>query len=111
MPISLIITLESVKFITAIFIANDTSTSDDGEAFALVQTSTLNEELGQISYVMTDKTGTLTCNRMLFKKLIVDGKPYGLKTNPQCIEKCPKVSNVDFSDPDFMQDLGNSKKM
>jgi phospholipid-transporting ATPase len=34
-----------------------------------VQSSNLNEELGQIEHVFTDKTGTLTCNIMEFKKI------------------------------------------
>jgi len=38
----------------------------------------LNEELGQISHVFTDKTGTLTCNVMEFRKCSVGGYSYGL---------------------------------
>lgn len=36
-----------------------------------VQTSNLNEEIGQVDYVFSDKTGTLTCNIMQFKKFSV----------------------------------------
>jgi phospholipid-transporting ATPase len=38
---------------------------------------TLNEELGQISHIFSDKTGTLTCNNMNFRKFSVNGVQYG----------------------------------
>ena len=41
------------------------------------QSSNLNEELGQIEYVFSDKTGTLTCNIMEFKKFSAGEKGYG----------------------------------
>ena len=37
----------------------------------------LNEELGQISHVFSDKTGTLTCNDMVFRKMSINGFSYG----------------------------------
>ena len=40
------------------------------------RTSNLNEELGQISYIFTDKTGTLTENIMEFKKCSIGGVLY-----------------------------------
>ena len=38
---------------------------------AKVQTSTLNEELGQVKFIFSDKTGTLTKNYMEFRKMSV----------------------------------------
>ena len=46
--------------------------------YASVQSSRLNEELGQVQHIFSDKTGTLTCNEMIFKKLTVNGLAYGI---------------------------------
>ena len=43
-----------------------------------VRTSTLNDDLGQVGYIFTDKTGTLTANLMQFRKCLVDGVSYGV---------------------------------
>lgn len=43
---------------------------------ALCRTSSLVEELGQIEYVFSDKTGTLTCNEMEFRCCSVAGVAY-----------------------------------
>lgn len=44
---------------------------------AQARTTTLNEELGQIKYVFSDKTGTLTQNIMTFNKCSIHGRAYG----------------------------------
>ena len=79
------------------------------DTHCVVNSSNLNEELGQISHVFSDKTGTLTCNEMIFKKLIVGGNPYGPKVNLECTKDKPPVSNVDFHDPDFFKEIADPK--
>lgn len=45
--------------------------------FGLCRNSDLIEELGQIDFVFSDKTGTLTQNKMIFKKFSVINKIFG----------------------------------
>ncbi|XP_066918904.1 probable phospholipid-transporting ATPase IA isoform X1 [Clytia hemisphaerica] len=78
-PISLPVTLEVVKFIQAQFINWDMKMYyEPSDTPAMARTSNLNEELGQVKYIFSDKTGTLTRNIMELKKLSIAGKVYSL---------------------------------
>ena len=44
-----------------------------------VKSASLNEELGQVEYVFSDKTGTLTKNIMAFSKAIIGNHMFDLK--------------------------------
>jgi phospholipid-transporting ATPase len=70
------VSLEGVKFIQGVIIARDKDLASKG-VHCEVQSSNLNEELGNIKYVFSDKTGTLTRNKMIFKKLLIENIPYG----------------------------------
>ena len=50
---------------------------EESDTPAMARTSNLNEELGQVKYVFSDKTGTLTRNVMEFKKCTIAGIKYG----------------------------------
>lgn len=49
---------------------------EESDTPAMARTSNLNEELGMVKYVFSDKTGTLTRNIMEFKKCTIAGKIY-----------------------------------
>lgn len=73
-PISLIVTVEVVKYQQAMLINSDLDMYyAPTDTPALCRTSSLVEELGQIDYIFSDKTGTLTRNEMEFKMASIGG--------------------------------------
>lgn len=94
-----------VKFFQGLMIINDKKMVSFNHEHTKVQSSSLNEELGQVEYIFADKTGTLTCNIMEFKNICVNGTSYGDK-------KCEHfqydhIPNVNFSDPNFFSILND----
>ena len=67
-PLALYVMLETIKLIQAFLMRNDIEMyHEKSDTPANTKTSSLNEELGQLKYLFTDKTGTLTQNEMIFK--------------------------------------------
>ncbi|XP_051829747.1 probable phospholipid-transporting ATPase IM [Antechinus flavipes] len=77
-PISLYVSVEVIRLGHSHFINWDRKMYySKKETLAEARTTTLNEELGQIEYVFSDKTGTLTQNIMTFNKCSINGRTYG----------------------------------
>ncbi|XP_027533659.1 phospholipid-transporting ATPase IB isoform X2 [Neopelma chrysocephalum] len=115
-PISLLVTLEVVKFTQALFINWDIDMYyPETDTPAMARTSNLNEELGQVKYLFSDKTGTLTCNIMNFKKCSIAGVTYGHfpelereRSSEDFSQLPPSTSeSCEFDDPRLLQNIEN----
>ncbi|KAJ5608698.1 hypothetical protein N7528_009265 [Penicillium herquei] len=77
-PISLYISLEIVRTIQAVFIHSDLYMYYEKLGLYCVPKSwNISDDVGQVEYIFSDKTGTLTQNVMEFKKATINGVSYG----------------------------------
>ena len=84
-PISLYVALELVRLFLASFIKSDLRMYDVAmDRAANCRASDLIEELGQVQFVFSDKTGTLTCNEMVLRKCCINGEIFGSMNEEIC---------------------------
>ncbi|XP_063152014.1 phospholipid-transporting ATPase ID-like isoform X2 [Candoia aspera] len=109
-PISLYVSVEIIRLGNSFYIDWDHKMYyPPHDMPAQARTTTLNEELGQIRYIFSDKTGTLTQNIMVFNKCCIAGKVYGdiLDSDGDLVEDAQTMEKADFSwnplaDPKFV---------
>ena len=78
-PISLYVTIELVNLGQAFMIGNDNQLYEESLNLpCIVRSSNLVQELGMVSNIFSDKTGTLTRNEMKFVKFVVNGQLYNV---------------------------------
>lgn len=88
-------TIEVVKFWQASLINSDLDMYyAPTDTPALCRTSSLVEELGQIAYIFSDKTGTLTCNEMEFRECSIFGVMYAQTVDDAKREQGQKTFDV-----------------
>ncbi|XP_062898737.1 phospholipid-transporting ATPase IC isoform X2 [Mobula hypostoma] len=96
-PISLYVSVEVIRMGQSYMINWDFQMYyAEKDTPAKARTTTLTEQLGQIEYIFSDKTGTLTQNIMAFKKCSISGTTYGVLRNAAG-DRTDKAELVDFS--------------
>ena len=110
-PISLLMTMELVKYFQGWFISWDIDIYDKKKKLMTkVQTSTLNEELGQVKYIFSDKTGTLTKNYMNFKRVTIGFNQYNNKKEKEIKNDSNLIHNNRKENSDIVVNLNENKK-
>lgn len=112
-PISLYVTMDIVRVVQAKFIQWDLRMYYEPiDRPAIAKTGDLNEDLGQIEYIFSDKTGTLTENQMEFKLCSIRGKLYG-KTEATSDDRDVSINphpKFKFFDSSLINDLRGPKR-
>ncbi|KFO70890.1 putative phospholipid-transporting ATPase IK, partial [Cuculus canorus] len=95
-PMSMYIMFEFIYLVNSFFINWDLEMYYAAKDMpAKARSTSLNDQLGQIEYIFSDKTGTLTQNVMTFKKCCVNGTIYGTGTGHE--NKQPSGSGLSWN--------------
>ncbi|XP_064321312.1 probable phospholipid-transporting ATPase IIA isoform X2 [Phalacrocorax carbo] len=105
-PISLRVNLDMGKIVYSWVIRRDSKIPG-----TVVRSSTIPEQLGRISYLLTDKTGTLTQNEMVFKRLHLGTVAYGLDSMDEVQSHIFSIYTQQPQDPPAVKGLTLATKV
>ncbi|KAI8008286.1 Phospholipid-transporting ATPase 2 [Camellia lanceoleosa] len=101
-PISIKVSLDLVKSLYARFIDWDNEMIDlETGTPAHAANTAISEDLGQVEYIMTDKTGTLTENKMIFRRCYINGIFYG--ASGDALKDAELINAVGSGSPDVVR--------
>lgn len=83
-PVSLFVTLEFIRVLQSLFMTADYRMKTRGQA-VIARATNLNEMLGEVEHILSDKTGTLTENIMRYIACSADGKIYNILQKPNAM--------------------------
>lgn len=98
-PISLRVNLEMSRVVYSYMIQRDMEIPG-----TVVRTTTIHEDLGRVAYVLTDKTGTLTRNEMVFKRIHFGKVSY----TPEYFDEVAAILRTAFAPPSSTAGTSNS---
>ena len=62
--------------------------------YARARNTNLNEDLGKIDYIFSDKTGTLTSNEMQLREIAIKGKAFGSPEFKCALHAASQLANL-----------------
>uniref|UniRef100_I1PUJ3 Phospholipid-transporting ATPase n=2 Tax=Oryza TaxID=4527 RepID=I1PUJ3_ORYGL len=99
------VTLDLAKGVYAKFIDWDEQMFDRETCMPAHSANTaISEDLGQVEYILSDRTGTLTENRMIFRRCCMSDTLYG-ENNGDALKDARLLDAVSCNDPDIVKFL------